>query len=69
MRYSAAETLRSALALGADSGTHIQTDVRIDQELRALTVANVFRKIIMDKSFDFSVIGKQSFDDEYNQTG
>jgi electron transfer flavoprotein alpha/beta subunit len=28
--FSAAETLRSALALGADSGIHIMTDMRID---------------------------------------
>jgi electron transfer flavoprotein beta subunit len=69
MGYSAAETLRSALALGADSGIHIQTDMRIDQELQPLAVAKVFRKIMLDKAFDFAVLGKQSIDDDYNQTG
>jgi hypothetical protein len=31
--YSAAETIRAALALGADSGIHVMTDMKIDQDL------------------------------------
>lgn len=55
---SAAETLRGALALGADSGIHVQTDLRIDQDLQPLAVAKIFRKIMLDKAFDFAILGK-----------
>lgn len=67
--YSAAETLRGALALGADAGIHVQTDMRIDQDLQPLAVAKVFQKIFLDKKFDMVILGKQSIDDDYNQTG
>lgn len=43
--------------------------MRIDQELQPLAVAKIFRKIMLDKAFDFAVLGKQSIDDDYNQTG
>jgi electron transfer flavoprotein beta subunit len=43
--------------------------MRIDQDLQPLAVAKVFRKIMLDKAFDFAVLGKQSIDDDYNQTG
>jgi electron transfer flavoprotein beta subunit len=67
--YSAAETLRSALALGADAGIHILTDMRIDQDLQPLAVAKVFQKITLDQKFDLVFLGKQAIDDDYNQTG
>lgn len=55
--------------MGADSGIHIQTDMRIDQDLQPLAVAKIFAKIFKDKNFDLAVLGKQSIDDDYNQTG
>eukprot|EP00347_Sterkiella_histriomuscorum_P021458 403333907 len=66
---STPETIRSGLAIGADSAIHIQTDMRIDQDLQPLTIAKVFAKIMKDKNFDFCLLGKQSIDDDYNQTG
>jgi electron transfer flavoprotein beta subunit len=50
--------LRGALALGADSGIHILTDMRIDQDLQPLAVAKIFQKIILDRKFDFAILGK-----------
>jgi len=38
----AAETLRSAIALGADSGIHIMTDMRTDLDLQPLAIAKIF---------------------------
>lgn len=67
--FSAPETIRSGLAMGADSGIHIQTDMRLDQDLQPLAVAKIFAKIFKDKNFDLAVLGKQSIDDDYNQTG
>ena len=43
--------------------------MRADQDLQPLAVAKVFKKIMLDKGFDFAVLGKQSIDDDYNQTG
>ena len=40
---AAAETLRTALAMGADRAIHIETDLRTDQELQPLAVAKLFK--------------------------
>ncbi len=57
------------MALGADSGIHVMTDARIDMDLQPLAVAKIFAKIMRDKTFDLAILGKQSIDDDYNQTG
>jgi len=62
---SSAETLRTAMALGADRSIHIETS----KELQPLAVAKLLRKIV-DKEFPQLVItGKQAIDDDSNQTG
>lgn len=45
---AARDTLRTALAMGADRGIHVMTDesVRIDQGLEPLAVANLLKKVI-----------------------
>lgn len=43
--------------------------MRIDQDLQPLAVAKIFAKIMTEKKFDFAIMGKQSIDDDYNQTG
>lgn len=43
--------------------------MRIDQDLQPLAVAKVFQKIMLDKKFDLVLLGKQSIDGDYNQTG
>lgn len=57
------------MALGADAGIHILTDMRTDQDLQPLAVAKIFQKIFVEKKFDLVILGKQSIDDDYNQTG
>ena len=42
----AVDTLRVALAMGADNAIHVKTDMKIDSELQPLAVAKVFTKII-----------------------
>jgi electron transfer flavoprotein beta subunit len=60
-----AETLRTAMAIGADRAILVQTDV----ELQPLAVAKLL-KAIMDKEQPALVIlGKQAIDDDCNQTG
>ena len=55
---TAMETLRTALAMGADKGIHIMTDMRIDQDLQPLAVAKVFKKIMEDQEFSICILGK-----------
>jgi electron transfer flavoprotein beta subunit len=66
---TAAETIRTALAMGADRGIHVLTDMRIDSELQPLAVAKIFKHIYEKDAFDLVLLGKQSIDDDCNQTG
>ncbi|ETV93389.1 hypothetical protein H310_12647 [Aphanomyces invadans] len=65
----AQETLRTALAMGADRGIHIETDVRLDQDLQPLAVAKLLAKVVESEKPDFVVLGKQSIDSDAAQTG
>ena len=66
---TAAETIRTALALGADRGIHIQTDQRIDSELQPLAVAKIFKHVYEQDEYGLVLLGKQAIDDDFNQTG
>jgi len=59
------ETLRTALALGADRAILVETDV----ELEPLHVAKLLAKIVEKESPDLVILGKQAIDDDANQTG
>ena len=59
------ETLRTALALGADRAILVQTD----QELQPLAVAKLLRAIIAKEAPQLVLLGKQAIDDDANQTG
>jgi electron transfer flavoprotein beta subunit len=59
------ETLRTALALGADSAILVETD----QILQSLAVAKVLQKIVLQTAADLVIMGKQAIDDDSCQTG
>src|SRR3954468_15117641 len=59
------ETIRTALAMGADRGILVQTDV----ELQPLAVAKLLKAIVAKESPDLVILGKQAIDDDSNQTG
>ena len=59
------ETLRTALALGADRAILVQTD----QEMQPLAVAKLLRAIIAKEAPQVVILGKQAIDDDANQTG
>lgn len=61
----AQETLRSALALGADRAILVQTDA----ETQPLAVAKILKKIAEQESPQLIILGKQAIDDDSNQTG
>ena len=59
------ETIRTALAMGADRGILIQTD----DEVQPLAVAKLLKAIVDKESPDLVILGKQAIDDDSNQTG
>jgi electron transfer flavoprotein beta subunit len=61
----AQETLRTALAIGADRAILVQTDV----EVEPLAVAKILKKIAEDEQPGMIILGKQAIDDDSNQTG
>jgi electron transfer flavoprotein beta subunit len=59
------ETLRTALAMGADRGILVQTDVTTE----SLAVAKVLAGIVGEEQPGLVILGKQAIDDDANQTG
>ncbi len=59
------ETIRTALAMGADRGIHVLTD----DVLEPLAVAKLMKAIVDKESPDMVILGKQAIDDDANQTG
>jgi electron transfer flavoprotein beta subunit len=59
------ETLRTALAMGADRGIHVASDA----ELQPLAVAKLLKAIIDKEQPGLVILGKQAIDDDSNQTG
>ena len=59
------ETIRTALAMGADRGIHVQTDV----ELQPLAVAKLLKAVVDKEQPGLVILGKQAIDDDANQTG
>ena len=61
----AQETIRTALAMGADRGVLVQTDETVEP----LAVAKILKEVIAKESPDLVLLGKQAIDDDSNQTG
>ena len=61
----AQETLRTALAMGADRAILVQTDV----ETQPLAVAKVLKALVEKEAPGMVILGKQAIDDDCNQTG
>ena len=59
------ETLRTALAMGADRGIHVSSDA----ELQPLAVAKLLKAIVDKEQPGLVILGKQAIDDDSNQTG
>jgi electron transfer flavoprotein beta subunit len=59
------ETLRTALAIGADRAILVETDA----ELQPLAVAKILKSIVAKESPQLAILGKQAIDDDANQTG
>ena len=61
----AQETVRKALAVGADKGIHVKADSYIEP----LGIAKILKKVVEKEKPDMVFVGKQAIDDDCNQTG
>jgi electron transfer flavoprotein beta subunit len=59
------ETLRTAMAIGADRGILVETD----EEIQPLAVAKVLKAVADKEAPQLIILGKQAIDDDSNQTG
>ena len=59
------ETIRNALAMGADSGIFVE----VNDTLEPLTVAKIIASIAKKENIDLMILGKQAIDDDMNATG
>jgi electron transfer flavoprotein beta subunit len=59
------ETIRTALAMGADRGILVETDVGLEP----LAVAKILKAVVEKESIDLVILGKQAIDDDMNATG
>jgi electron transfer flavoprotein beta subunit len=59
------ETLRTALAIGADRAIHVESN----EELQPLAVAKLLKALVDREQPQLVVLGKQAIDDDSNQTG
>jgi electron transfer flavoprotein beta subunit len=62
---AAQETIRTALAMGADRGIHVKTDA----EIQPLAAAKLLAAIAQREGVELAILGKQAIDDDSNQTG
>lgn len=68
----ASDVLRTALAMGADTGIHIETDAKfLESSIQPLLVAKTLAALVKEKEKDVDLIlmGKQAIDDDASQTG
>jgi len=61
----AQETIRTALAMGADRGIHVKTE----NDLEPLAISKIISKVAEEEKPSIILMGKQAIDDDSNQTG
>jgi electron transfer flavoprotein beta subunit len=61
----ASETIRTALAMGADRGILVKTDIIVEP----LAVAKILKGVVEGEQPGLVILGKQAIDDDSNQTG
>ncbi|XP_043672044.1 electron transfer flavoprotein subunit beta isoform X1 [Vespula pensylvanica] len=64
----AQDTLRTALAMGADRGIHVEIPPAEYDTLQPIHVSKILAKLAKDEKADLIIVGKQAIDDDSNQT-
>jgi len=62
------EVIRTALAMGADRGIHVEVPPAEYEYLQPIHVSKILAKLAQEEKADLIVVGKQSIDDDANQT-
>ena len=65
----AAETIRTALAMGADRGILVVAADDVHQDIEPLAVAKILKAVIAEEAPQLVVMGKQAIDNDMNATG
>src|SRR5579872_6485333 len=63
------ETLRTALAMGADRAIHVEIGPKEYEALEPYHVSKMLAKLAASEKADILIVGKQAIDDDCNQTG
>jgi electron transfer flavoprotein beta subunit len=64
-----ADTLRTAMAMGADRSIHVEVDTEKEGDLEPLGVAKLLKAVVEQEKRNLVILGKQSIDDDAGQTG
>jgi len=64
----AAETIRTALAMGADRGIHIEVPAKEVEKLEPIHISKILAKLADQEKADMIIVGKQAIDDDTNAT-
>lgn len=62
------ETIRTALAMGADRGIHVEVPAKEMEKLEPLHVSKILAKLVEKEGGDLLIVGKQAIDDDTNAT-
>ncbi|XP_050416634.1 electron transfer flavoprotein subunit beta [Patella vulgata] len=62
------ETLRTAMAMGADRAIHVEIDGKEAETIQPIHVAKLLSKVAQEEKIDIIMLGKQAIDDDCNQT-
>ena len=65
----AAETIRTALAMGADRGILVQASDNVNTDVEPLAVAKILQAVIAEEAPQLVIVGKQAIDNDMNATG
>lgn len=63
------ETIRTALAMGADRGIHVEVSGKDYETLGPLQVSKIMAALAKKEEAQLVILGKQAIDDDCNQTG
>lgn len=63
-----AEIIRTALAMGADRGIHVEVSGKEYDLLQPIHISKILAKLAQDEKVDLIILGKQAIDDDSNQT-
>lgn len=63
------ETIRTALAMGADRGIHVEVDQSTYDQMQPIHIAKIFSELAKRENANLLFLGKQAIDDDLNVTG